>query len=337
VPEARRQAESFDVVALGNAIVDVLAHEDDAFLADHGLVKGSMQLVDASEAAAIYGDMGPAVEMSGGSAANMTAGVASLGGRAAFIGKVRDDQLGAVYTHDLRAAGVAFATPPATDGPATAQSLIIVTPDAQRTMNTYLGAATDLTPDDVDPALIARAAVVFLEGYLWDPPVAKDAFRQAVALAKDAGARVALTLSDSFCVDRFRDEFVALIDESVDVLFANEAEIASLYQLGDFEASVERARQACEIVSVTQGAAGATVVAGDQRHSVQAHLVGPVTDTTGAGDLYAAGFLFGLTHGYDLERCARLASLCAGEVISHLGARPATSLAQLAAAEGLLS
>lgn len=327
---------TLDVVALGNAIIDVLAHEDDAFLDAHGLVKGSMQLVDEEGAAAIYGAMGPAMEASGGSAANTTVGVASLGGTAGFIGKVRNDQLGAVYTHDLRASGVEFTTPPATDGPATAQSLIIVTPDAERTMNTYLGASTGLAPGDVDADLIGRASVVFLEGYLWDPPAAKEAFRRAMTLAREGGTRVALTLSDAFCVDRFRDEFVELLDTSVDVLFANDSEIRSLYQLDDFDAAVARARDACEIVTVTRSELGSIVASGDEFHAVPAHHLGAVVDTTGAGDQYAAGFLFGLTHGFDLERCARLANLCAGEVISHLGPRPATSLAELAAAEGLL-
>ncbi|HZN13429.1 MAG TPA: adenosine kinase [Acidimicrobiales bacterium] len=325
--------DRLDVVSLGNAIVDVLANEDDAFLAQHDLVKGSMQLVDADRAGAIYNDMGPAVEASGGSAANTAAGVASLGGTAGFIGKVRDDQLGAVYTHDLRAAGVEFTVAPAESGPATAQSFIIITPDAERTMNTFLGASTDLAPDDVDPALIARASVVYLEGYLWDPPVAKDAFRQAMALAKEAGARVALTLSDSFCVDRFRDEFVGLLGDSVDVLFANEGEILSLFQIDDLDAALAIASETCEIVTVTRSELGSVVVAKGERHDVPAHPIGPLVDTTGAGDLYAAGFLFGLTHGYDLERCARLGNLCAGECISHIGPRPAVSLADLAARE----
>jgi sugar/nucleoside kinase (ribokinase family) len=325
--------KTLDVVALGNAIVDVLAHEDDAFIDAHGLVKGSMQLVDATQAAAIYGDMGPGIEVSGGSAANTTVGVASLGGSAAFIGKVRDDQLGAVFTHDLRAAGVEFTTPPATAGLATAQSLVIVTPDAQRTMNTFLGAATDLTVDDVDAAMIDRAKVVYLEGYLWDPPAAKDAFREAMKLASASGARVALTLSDSFCVDRFRDEFVDLLHESVDLLFANEAEIVSLFQVDSLDAAVKGARGACELVSITKGAEGSLVLAGDDTYAVPVHKLGPVVDTTGAGDLYAAGFLFGVTHNLDLERCARLANLCAAEIIGHLGARPETSLAELAARE----
>jgi sugar/nucleoside kinase (ribokinase family) len=327
---------SLDVVGLGNAIVDVLAHEDDGFLDAQGMVKGSMQLVDEARAAAIYGALGPAIEASGGSVANTTAGVASLGGTAGFIGKVRDDQLGAIYTHDLNAAGVEFATPPAIDGLATAQSIIIVTPDAERTMNTYLGASTGLAPDDIDPAFIGRASVVMLEGYLWDPPVAKDAFRRAMQLAKDAGARVALTLSDAFCVDRFRDEFVELLGTSVDVLFANEGEILSLYQIDDFDEAVARARTACEVVTVTLGERGSLVARGDEVHTVPSQHVGAVVDTTGAGDQYAAGFLFGLTHDYELERCGRLANLCAGEVISHLGPRPATSLAELARAAGLL-
>jgi sugar/nucleoside kinase (ribokinase family) len=322
-----------DVVALGNAIVDVLTHEDDAFLDAHGLVKGSMQLVDETEAAAIYGDMGPTIEMSGGSAANTTVGVASLGGTAGFIGKVREDQLGALYTHDLRAAGVEYRVAPATSGPATAQSLVIVTPDAQRTMNTYLGASTNLAPGDVDAELIGRASVVFLEGYLWDPPVAKDAFRRAMEMAKTNGSRVALTLSDAFCVDRFRDEFVELVGSSVDVLFANDDEIKSLYQLDDLDAAVARVRDTCELATITLGEQGSLVISADEVHEVPAHPIGPLTDTTGAGDMYAAGFLYGLTHGMDLEQCGRLANLCAGECISHLGGRPATSLAELAAKE----
>jgi sugar/nucleoside kinase (ribokinase family) len=322
-----------DVVALGNAIVDVLAHEDDAFLDQHDLVKGSMQLVDAEQAGAIYADMGPAIEASGGSAANTVAGVASLGGTAGFIGKVRDDQLGAVYTHDLRSAGVEFTVPPAADGPASAQSFIIVTPDGERTMNTFLGASTDLGPDDVDADLIARASIVYLEGYLWDPPMAKDAFRRAITLAKAGTGRVALTLSDSFCVDRFRDEFVGLLADSVDILFANEGEILSLYQVDDLETALALARDTCDLVSVTRGAEGSLVIAGDERHEVPTHPLGPLVDTTGAGDLYAAGFLFGLTHGYDLERAARLANLCAGECITHIGPRPVVSLAELAARE----
>jgi fructokinase len=324
-----------DVVALGNAIVDVLTHEDDAFLEAHGLVKGAMQLVDAATAAAIYGDMGPGIEASGGSAANTTVGVASLGGRAGFIGKVRDDQLGAVYTHDLRAVGVEFTTPPATEGLPTAQSLIIVTPDANRTMNTFLGASTGLTTSDVDPAIIGRASIVFLEGYLWDPPEAKEAFRRAMSLAQEAGARVALTLSDAFCVDRFREEFVALVDESVDILFANEDEIVSLYEAADFDAAVKQVRAVCEVAALTRGAQGSVLISGDETHVIPAEVLGPLTDTTGAGDLYAAGVLYGLTHGYDLDRAGRLGSLCAGEVISHLGPRPATSLAALASEHGL--
>lgn len=328
--------DRLDVVALGNAIVDVLTHEDDAFLDAHALVKGSMSLVDAQTAAGIYGAMGPAVEASGGSAANTTVGVASLGGRAGFIGKVRDDQLGALYTHDLRASGVEFTTPPATDGLPTAQSFIIVTPDAARTMNTFLGASTGLTPADVDAELLGRASVVFLEGYLWDPPAAKEAFRRAMTIAEDAGVRVALTLSDAFCVDRFRAEFVELIDESIDILFANEDEIVSLYQTDDFDTALERARAVCETVAVTRGAAGSVLISGDETCNVDAELVGAVTDTTGAGDLYAAGVLYGLTHGYDLHKAGRLGSLCAGEVISHLGPRPAVPLADLARDRGLL-
>ena len=313
---------SLDVVALGNAIVDVLAHADDAFLDEIGVEKGSMRLVDAAAAADIYGRMGPGIEASGGSAANTAVAVASLGGRSAFIGKVRDDQLGAVFTHDIRAAGVHFETAPATAGPPTAQSLILITPDAQRTMNTFLGASTGLEPGDVDVDLIARAEVTFLEGYLWDPPAAKDAFRAAMKAAKAAGRRVAFTLSDAFCVDRFRDEFLDLIGGEVDVLFANEAEILSLFEVADFDAALRLLEPMCELSAVTRGAAGSVVLAGGERVAVPAHPVARVVDTTGAGDLYAAGFLFGITHGRTPEEAARLGGICAAEVISHVGPRP---------------
>lgn len=322
-----------DVVALGNAIVDVLAHADDAFLAELGVEKGSMRLVDAHEAADIYGRMAPGIEASGGSAANTVVAVASLGGTAGFIGKVRDDQLGAVFTHDIRAAGVRFDTPPATSGPATAQSLVLITPDAQRTMNTFLGASTALAPADVDVALVASARVTFLEGYLWDPPAAKDAFRAAMTAAQQAGRQVAFTLSDSFCVDRFRDEFLDLIEREVDLLFANEAELLSLFEVDDFEAGLRLLAPLCDLAAVTRSEKGSVVLAGGERVQVAAHPVEHVVDTTGAGDLYAAGFLFGLTHGESPERCARLGGVCAAEVISHIGPRPQASLADLVARE----
>jgi sugar/nucleoside kinase (ribokinase family) len=278
--------------------------------------------------------MGPATEISGGSAANTTVGIASLGGTAAFVGRVNDDQLGAVFGHDLRAAGVEFTTPAATDGAPTGRCLIIVTPDAQRTLNTYLGASAQLGPDDLDDALIGRAQVLYLEGYLWDEPEAKDAFRRAAAVAHEVGNRVALTLSDGFCVDRHRGEFLDLIAHEVDVLFANEVEITSLYEVGEFDDALQLVRDQCEIAALTRSEKGSVVVTRDEVHVVDAHPVIEVVDTTGAGDLYASGFLYGLTHGYDLGTAGRLGALAAAEVISHVGARPQTSLAALAA--GLL-
>jgi sugar/nucleoside kinase (ribokinase family) len=324
-------APAHDVLGIGNAIVDVLSQADEAFVAEHGIARGTMTLIDAAGADALYGAMGPGVEVSGGSCANTMAGAASFGARAAYIGKVRDDQLGAIFAHDLRAAGVAFATPPAAEGPGTARCLILVTPDGERTMCTYLGACVELGPEDVDEALVASAAVTYLEGYLWDPPRAKEAFRKAMAAARRAGRRVALTLSDPFCVDRHRDEFRALVDGEVDVLFANEAEILALTEAGSLEEAVAGIAGRCEIAAITRSERGSLIVAGDERHEVPAVPVERVVDTTGAGDLYAAGFLHGLTRGLDLPTCARLGSLAASEVISHFGARPEVSLADLAA------
>lgn len=322
-------ARELDVVAIGHAIVDVLSHAEDHVLAGLGLTKGSMALVDAETAAGVYDDMGPAVEVSGGSAANTAAGVASFGGAAAFIGKVRADQLGTVFTHDIRAVGVEFPTPPALDGPATARCLILVTPDAQRTMSTYLGAATGLRPEDIDDELVRRSHVTYLEGYLWDPPEAIDALRRAMDVAHGAGRRVAFSLSDPFCVDRHRAEFVTLLDEQIDVLFANEHEITSLFELTSFEDAVEAVAGRCEIAALTRGPGGSVIVTADTTVGVPAAPVDEVVDTTGAGDLYAAGFLYGLTHGADLDRCGALGSLAAAEVISHVGARPQVPLAQL--------
>jgi sugar/nucleoside kinase (ribokinase family) len=320
-------------VGIGNALVDVLAHDDDAFLAAHGMTKGTMALVDAEAAERIYAAMGPAVEASGGSAANTMAGIAGLGGRAAFIGRVRDDQLGAVYAHDLRAAGVHFQVPPAPDGAPTGRCLIVVTPDAQRTMNTYLGASVELDAGDVDEDLVAAAQVTYLEGYLWDADGARDAFRRAAQVAHAHGRRVALTLSDPFVVERHRDTFLELIDGEVDLLFANEQEIRSLYEVHDFDAALQRVRHHCEVAALTRSEKGSVIVAGDEVHVVDAAPVpgGRVVDTTGAGDLYAAGFLFGWCRGDDLGRCGRLGALAAAEVIGHLGARPETSLRRLLA------
>ena len=316
----------YDVVGIGNAIVDVIAHTDDEFLSKHDLTKGSMALVDEERAQLIYDSMGPAMEISGGSAANTIAGIASLGGCGAYIGKVKADQLGEVFRHDIRAVGVAFDTVLATEGPQTARSFILVTPDAQRTMNTYLGACVNLSPADVDPDVISASSVTYLEGYLWDPPLAKEAFRKAMDIAHAAGGKVALTLSDSFCVDRFRDEFLDLAEHSVDILFANDDEICSLYQTDNFDEALQHVRGHCEIAALTRSEHGSVIISGDEVHVIEAEPVDKLEDATGAGDLYASGFLYGLTHGHDLATCGRLGSIAAGEVIGHLGARPQTPL-----------
>jgi sugar/nucleoside kinase (ribokinase family) len=273
--------------------------------------------------------MGPAVESSGGSAANTIVGVASFGGRAAFVGKVKDDELGRTFAHDIRAARVSFDTPPAFDGPSTARCYIMVTPDGERTMNTYLGACVNLGPEDVDEAVVANARVTYLEGYLWDPPRAKEAFVKAAKIAHGAHRKVALTLSDAFCVDRHRDSFRDLVAGHVDILFANENEIKSLYEVESFDAALQEVRGKCEIACLTRSEKGSLIVAGDEVHVVDPERIGPVTDTTGAGDLYASGFLFGWTHGYGLARSGRIASIAAAEAISHVGARPQTSLKAL--------
>lgn len=318
--------KALDVVGIGNAIVDVIARCDDQFLAVNSLAKGAMTLVDADRALALYAQMGPGTEMSGGSAANTIAGIASLGGRAAYIGKVRDDELGRVFRHDIRAAGVAYDMPFAPEGPPTARCLILITPDAQRTMHTFLGVSNELGPEDIDANLIGRAKVTYLEGYLFDPPRAKEAFRKAARLARAAGHKVALTLSDAFCVDRHRDDFLDLLAGSVDILFANEAEITSLFRGDDFDAAVRAVRGQCQISVLTRSERGSVIVAGDALYEVKAERVDKVVDTTGAGDLYAAGFLHGLTHGYDLPRAGRIGAIAAAEIISHVGARPAVAL-----------
>jgi sugar/nucleoside kinase (ribokinase family) len=287
-------------------------------------------LVDTERAEQLYAAMGPATEVSGGSAANTMVGVASLGGAAAFVGRVNRDQLGAVFGHDLRAAGVEFTTPPATNGVPTGRCLIVVTPDAQRTLNTYLGASAQLGPTDLDDAVLTSAQVLYLEGYLWDEPDAKAAFRRAARVAHEAGNRVAFTLSDGFCVDRHRDEFVELIEHEVDILFANEVEITSLYQVGEFDDALQLVHDHCEIAALTRSEKGSLIVTRDEVHLIDAHPVAQVVDTTGAGDLYAAGFLYGLTNGYDLGTCGRLGALAAAEVIGHLGARPQALLSELA-------
>lgn len=324
---------AFDVVGIGNAIVDVIAHAQDGLLQQNGLVKGAMTLIEAERAEALYGLMGSAIEASGGSAANTMAGLASLGGRAAFIGKVRNDQLGGIFRHDIHAAGVHFESAPATAGLPTARCLIFVTPDAQRTMQTFLGASVDLGPADVDPNLIAATAVTYLEGYLWDRPEAKAAFQRAAEFAHKAGRKVALTLSDPFCVDRHRADFLRLIAGHVDVLFANEAEIKSLYQTENFDDALAQTRAHVEVAALTRSEKGAVIVAGQEVHAVSAEPVARVVDTTGAGDLYAAGFLFGYTRGLPLATCGRIGAIAAAEVISHYGARPETRLAEVIAAK----
>ncbi len=319
---------SFDVVGIGNAIVDVLTQADDALVEAQGLPKGSMTLIDGQRAENLYAQMGPAREISGGSAANTLAGVAALGGRAAFIGKVRNDQLGGIFRHDIRAAGVHFETPPATSGPPSGRCLIFVTPDAQRTMATFLGAATELGPDAVDPEVIAAARVTYLEGYLFDPPAAKEAFVRAAEIARGAGRKVSLTLSDPFCVERHRTAFRDLVEHHVDILFANEHEICALYEVSDFDAALQAVRHHCEVAALTRSERGSVVLAGDEIHVVDAAPLDRLVDTTGAGDLYAAGFLFGYTRGDSLYDCGRIGAIAAAEVISHFGARPEVDLAR---------
>jgi sugar/nucleoside kinase (ribokinase family) len=326
----------YDVLGIGNALFDVLVRTDEAFLARHGMTKGSMSLIDEVRAASIYKDMGPATEVSGGSAANTIVGVASLGARAAYVGKVRDDQIGKLYVHDIRAAGVAFDTPAAKDGPATGCSYILVTPDGERTMNTYLGAAQDLSPVDIDPAEIAAARIVYLEGYLWDPKNAKDAFVKAAKIAHDARRKVALTLSDSFCVDRYRDEFLSLMrNGTVDIVFANESELHSLYMTSDFDTALKQLRNDANLGVVTRSEKGCMVVSSEDAVAVPASPIAQLVDTTGAGDLFAAGFLFGLARDLPYQQCGQLGALAAAEIIQHIGARPQVSLKELAQQRGL--
>jgi sugar/nucleoside kinase (ribokinase family) len=324
-----------DVLTIGNAIVDVLGRVEESFLEKNNLVKASMRLIDEPEAHRLYELVGPSVIISGGSAANTAAGISSLGGRSAFIGKVRNDQLGEFFTHDIRATGVIFEAQPATSGPATARSFILITPDGERTMNTYLGACTTLSPTDIDKVMVEEAVVTYLEGYLWDPPEAKDAFVKAARLARKAGRKVALTLSDAFCVERHRSSFRELIARDIDILFANERELASLYETRFFDEALQRVRKEVELAVLTRSEAGSIVAFKDEFHVVEAKEVEKLVDATGAGDLYASGFLYGLTRGRPLVECARLGSLAAAEVISHIGARPQTSLKALAEAAGL--
>lgn len=322
---------AIDVIAIGNSLVDVISQESDEFVEGLGVPKGSMQLIDEARATELYEAMGATIEISGGSAANTVVGVASFGGSAQYLGKVRDDQLGGVFAHDIRATGVRYEVQLAQDGPATGCCLVLVTPDAQRTMNTYLGASANFGSADLDAAAIASAGVLYLEGYLFDPPAAQEAFRAAAHIAHEAGRKVALTLSDSFCVERHRAAFAELVEHHVDILFANEAEILALYEVDDFDRAVEKVRSAGALAALTRSELGSVVVTADEVVEVPAHPVAEVLDTTGAGDLYAAGFLFGLSRDLDVATCARLGSLAASEVISHIGARPEHSLAELAA------
>ncbi len=327
----------YDVLGIGNAIVDVIARAEEDFLLKQKMTKGAMALIEEPRAEAIYDAMGPAVETSGGSAANTIVGLASLGGRGAFVGKVKDDLLGRAFTHDIRAAGVAFNTAPASDGPSTGRCYVLVTPDGERTMNTFLGAAQNLHPADIDPEMIGAASIIYLEGYLWDPKNAKDAFVKAAEIAHQAERTVALTLSDAFCVDRWRDEFLHLMrSRTVDLIFANEAEVHSLYQTSDFDTAVAALRRDVATAVVTRSEKGCVIISPGGTEAVSAFPVDKVVDTTGAGDLFAAGFLSGLARGADDRTCGRLGALAAAEVIQHLGARPEASLRNLAFENGLI-
>ena len=326
---------SYDVAAIGNAIVDVIAPADEAFLVGNALTKGSMMLIDEPRAHELYGKMAPGMEASGGSAGNTVAGVASLGGRAAYIGKVAADQLGDVFAHDTRQIGVHFEIARLTGGASTGRSLINVTPDGERTMCTFLGASVELTAADVDPDVITGAEIVYLEGYLFDPPEARRAFAKAAGLARAAGRMIALTLSDSFVVERHRSGLREFIETEVDLLFANEAEITSLFEVATFEEAARTVQGLTKIAAITRSEKGSVVVTPTIRHAVEAFPVAKVVDTTGAGDQYAAGFMLGLARGKPLDACARLGGLAAAEVISHYGPRPQVSLAELAAAHGL--
>jgi sugar/nucleoside kinase (ribokinase family) len=327
--------KTLDVVGIGNAIVDIIARCEDGFLTKRNLDKGFMRLIDSSEAAELYEDMGPATERSGGSVANSIAGLASLGATCGFIGRVAADQFGGIFRHDIRSLGVAFDTEPAVDGAPTARCLILVTPDGERTMNTFLGASVDLSDSDIDAKLIGAAKFVYLEGYLFDKDAAKAAFRAAAELAKQAGAKVALSLSDPFCVDRHRQDFRELVKHGADIVFANEKEITSLYETNTFLEAADAALQDCEMAVLTRSEAGSLIVGAGEATEIPAEPVSQVVDATGAGDLYAAGFLFGLSRGMPIGDCGRLGSIAAAEAISHIGARPEEDLGALAKTRGI--
>ena len=322
---------TLDVVGIGNAIVDVLVQTDDGFLTTHGLQKGGMALIDEQQAETLYAAGGSGLETSGGSVANTMVGIAQLGGRSGFIGRVRNDQLGAIFSQEIKTVGTRFETPAATSGATTARCLIYVTPDAERTMCTFLGASTQLEPDDLDLSMVREAKVLYLEGYLWDSPAAKRAFIAAAEACRESGGKVALSLSDGFCVDRHRDSFLELVNGHVDVLFANDVEIQSLYQTNDFDAALNQVRGCCSVIAITRGAAGSVVLSGEQRWDIGIFGLGDLVDTTGAGDLYAGGFLHGYTQGEPLKRCGELGALCAGQIVTQLGARSLVPLQELAA------
>ena len=327
--------ETYDVAAIGNAIVDVIAPATDAFLAEQGLTKGAMMLVDPAASARLYSKMASAVEASGGSAANTIAGLASFGGKGAFMGKVADDQLGRVFAHDMRAIGARFENKPLVGGPATAVSMINVTPDAQRTMCTFLGASVEFSDEDVESEVVEASQIVYLEGYLFDAEAARRAFAKAAALAHGAGRKISLTLSDSFVVERHRGGLQGFIESQVDLLFANEAELLSLYETADFDEACEQLLRHCDLAAVTRSEKGSVILTKGETLHIPAEPVEKVVDTTGAGDQYAAGFMYGLSQGRSLHDCGRLASLAAAEVISHYGPRPQVSLKELAASKGL--
>ena len=325
----------FDVLTIGNAIVDIISNTTDDFLVEEKIIKGAMNLIDAQRASHLYSVMGPAIETSGGSAGNTAVGVASLGGNSAYIGKVCNDPLGEIFTHDIRAIGVSYDTLPLEKKPPTARSFIFVTPDGERSMNTYLGACMELGPPDVEEKKIANSKITYFEGYLWDPPRAKEAIRQAAQIAHANGRQTAIALSDPFCVDRFRDEFLELMRSgTVDIIFANEAEILSLYQTSSFQSAIDAAQNDCTLSVITRGENGSLARSHGNTVEIGAHPIDQLVDSTGAGDLYAAGFLYGLTNNYELVDCARMGGIAAAEVIQHIGPRPQKSLADLMRQEG---
>ena len=329
-------ATKYDVLAIGNAIVDIIAKCEDDFLAEHDIAKGGMTLIDMARAEQLYSDMGPAIETSGGSAGNTAAGIASFGGKVAYIGKLADDHLGKIFRHDIKAIGVDYNTPALDQGEMTARSMILVTPDGERSMNTYLGACAKLSAKDIDPEIVAQSKITYFEGYLWDPEEAKAAIREAARIAHENERLVAMTLSDAFCVDRYRDEFLELMRSgTVDICFANEGELKSLYQTSDLTTGMNAIREDCNLSAITLGAGGSMIVTREKTGQIDAQPIDELVDTTGAGDLYAAGFLFGLTNGKELGECAILGGIAASEVIQHIGPRPQVSLKELAEQLGL--